>query len=312
MNNKDINNVCKTIFQATPTAIIRQTVGICNEVYEVKFSDNSYILRMNREKRYLYGTHQFLPLFKKLDIKTPNIITEDYSKEQFPFCYQFLSKLEGKDLGIVIGSISAADLKTIALEISNIFDKFKAMPPANGFGLVTGLDEENYDNLLEMVKNQRKATLARNEKTKVLDSETIDILNNSLSSYQDYFLQVSPKLYYDDICSKNVMIHNGKFSGLVDLDFLIKGDYLEAIGRIMASWYGDKHGEIYINAILKFQKLTKNQLKIVKLYALLNLISWTSEEGIQFNQNSSNVINWEKVKKRKQQILELYDEIKIK
>jgi len=310
MTSQDIIQVCKIVFQEIPKKIERKTVGICNEVYEIEFSDSRCILRMNEEKKYIYGTHKFLPIFQKLQIKTPYIIAEDYSKKQFPFCYQFLSKINGQDLGLVINQTNIADLKKIAIDVSKIFDKFNTLPAKSSFGGMTGLDEENYGSLVEIIDKERKIILERNKKTNVIDKETMDVLHQLINRYQPYFLQVNPKLYYDDICSKNVMVHNGQFMGLVDLDFLAKGDYLEAVGRIMASWYGDKHGEIYINELIKLQKLTESQQKIVKMYAILNLISWTSEEGIKFNSNSTGVINWEKVKSKKRQIIGLYKEIK--
>ena len=83
-----------------------------------------------------------------------------------------------------------------------------------------------------------------------------------------------------------------------------------AIGRIIASWYGKKHEEIYINEIIKLQKLDEYDQKIVKMYAILHLIYWTSEEGIQFNSNSSGTINWGNVENKKKQIIGLYNEIK--
>lgn len=310
MNNKNINKVCEIVFKKEPLKITKKTVGICNEVFEIEFENESHILRMNEEKKYLYGTHKFLPIFQKLQITTPKIIVDDYSKTQFPFCYQILSKIEGQDLGVVIHDLNENNLKSIASEISAIFDKFKSLPLKNTFGEITGLDEEKYNSLTEIIDNQKKTILERNEKTKVIDQETIDIMNNLINTYQNYFLQVKPRLYYDDICSKNVMIHDGKFSGLVDLDFLMKGDYLEAIGRIIASWYGKKHEEIYINEIIKLQKLDEYDQKIVKMYAILNLIYWTSEEGIKFNSNSTGVINWENVENKKKQIVGLYNEIK--
>lgn len=310
MNKQNINKVCEIVFKKEPIKITKKTVGICNEVFEIEFKNESYILRMNEEKKYLYGTHKFLPIFQKLQIAIPKIIADDYSKKQFPFCYQILSKIEGQDLGVVIHQLDENNLKLIASEISDIFDKFDSLPLENTFGEITGLDEEEYKSLTEIINNQKKTILQRNEKTKVIDQETIDIMNNLINTYQNYFLQAKPRLYYDDICSKNVMIYNGKFNGLVDLDSLMKGDYLEAVGRIMASWYGDKHGEIYIDEIMKLQKLTKKQLKIVKMYAILNLIYWISEEGIQFNSNSSGAINWKNVKNKKKKIIELYNEIK--
>lgn len=71
-----------------------------------------------------------------------------------------------------------------------------------------------------------------------------------------------------------------------------------------------KHEEIYINEIIKLQKLDEYDQKIVKMYAILNLIYWTSEEGIKFNSNSTGVINWENVENKKKQIVGLYNEIK--
>jgi aminoglycoside phosphotransferase (APT) family kinase protein len=310
MNNQNINKVCEIVFKKEPLKITKKTIGICNEVFGIEFENESYILRMNEEKKYLYGTHKFLPIFQKLQITTPTIIAEDYSKKQFSFCYQILSKIEGQDLGVVIHELNENNLKSIASEISGIFNKFKSLPLENTFGEITGLDEEKYNSLTEIIENQKRTILERNDKTKVIDQDTINILNNLINNYQNYFLQAKPKLYYDDICSKNVMIHNGEFSGLVDLDFLVKGDYLEAIGRIIASWYGKKHEEIYINEIIKLQKLDKNQQKVIKMYAILNLIYWTSEEGIQFNSNSSGVINWKNVESKKKQIVKLYNEIK--
>lgn len=75
MNILDINKICEIEFYELPKKIIKKTVGICNEVYEIKLKDRNYILRMNNKKKYLYGTHKFLPIFKKLQIKTPYIIT---------------------------------------------------------------------------------------------------------------------------------------------------------------------------------------------------------------------------------------------
>ena len=78
-----------------------------NLVYE----SESYIIRMNQEKELIYGTHKFLPLFHELEIKVPEIIAEDYSRSTFPFCYQIQNKIEGEDLGQVIGKLSSEQLK---------------------------------------------------------------------------------------------------------------------------------------------------------------------------------------------------------
>ncbi|MEM8899188.1 MAG: phosphotransferase, partial [Bacteroidota bacterium] len=201
---------------------------------------------MNKEKEWIYGTHKFLPLFKELLIKTPEILIEDYTKESFSFCYQILTKIEGKDLLEVFHTLSPAQLMGIAQEVSDIMDKFKSLPPVKSFGGFTGLNESHEKDLLSILLNKRKDIEERNKVSGIFDEDILDIHLRLLEEYTPYFQQVKPRLYYDDLNSKNVMIHEGRFNGLVDLDFLLKGDYLESIGSIQAVWYGAELCEMYV------------------------------------------------------------------
>ncbi|MEM6768657.1 MAG: hypothetical protein AAF655_27205, partial [Bacteroidota bacterium] len=109
--------------------------------------------------------------------------------------------------------------------------------------------------------------------------------------------------------SKNVMIYKGKFNGLVDLDFLLKGDYLESIGSIQAVWYGTELGEIYINEILKCQRLDSYHRNIINVYTIFTLIGWSMEAGVVHNGNSTGVINWDRIKKARKKIKAIYASI---
>ncbi|MEO1519090.1 MAG: phosphotransferase, partial [Bacteroidota bacterium] len=162
---------------------------------------------MNAHKGFLYGTHKFLPLFKQLDIKTPEIVAEDYSQTDFPFCYQIQTKLEGTDLGWVMDELSAEDLKHIAKDISDIFDKFKSLPRPRDFGGMSGANEEHRTSLWPGLQQQFADIRKRNAITRIQDDEILDMSEQLLRDYQAYFEQVQPMLYYDDICFKNVMIH---------------------------------------------------------------------------------------------------------
>lgn len=110
MDKSAIQQIGQLHLGGTPLRITRKTIGMCNEVYELSYESDSFILRMNREKEWLYGTHRFLPLFQGLQIKTPKILVEDYSKTKFPFCYQVQTKLVGMDLGLVINKLDHSEL----------------------------------------------------------------------------------------------------------------------------------------------------------------------------------------------------------
>ncbi len=52
--------------------------------------------------------------------------------------------------------------------------------------------------------------------TGVMDDEMESVAESLYQRYQSYFATIRPTTYYGDISSKNVMIHFGAFSGLVD------------------------------------------------------------------------------------------------
>ncbi|MCI4669174.1 MAG: phosphotransferase [Bacteroidia bacterium] len=309
MNENQIEQVSEWVFKKRPLQIEKKTIGLCNEVYELKFSSESFILRMNQQKDILFGTHKHLPLFKKLYIKTPEIVAEDYSKDHFPFCYHILTKIEGRDLGLVIDTLNHSQLRQVASEISNIFDKFNSPVAQDFLNDISEIPVDDKGASWKEIMNQKRTILDRNAASKVVDEETLRIYNELLDSFEDYFRHANSRWYYDDLCYKNVMVHEGQFTGLVDLDFLCQGDYLSAVGTIMSSYQGEAYGKIYLDEIFKQQKLSIFQQNIVRVYAILNLVLWTSEEGVKFNSNSSGIVNWENVERKRQKIAEIYQEI---
>lgn len=306
-----IEAVVKDFFDETPKEIKRMTMGICNEVYSVKLKDKEIIVRLSKDDHFLKGSSYCIPVFKKLGINVPEILGENYSKTEIPFSYQFLSKMEGKDIGYVIADLTDEQLRAVAAEISAIFDKVSAIPASKKFGLKWS-DEftEFSDTWTERMRIWIDDTIKRGNRTKIMSKKMRSILENIYVEYKTYFGRVKPVSYFGDISSKNVMIDGGKFIGLVDLDGSSQGDPLEAIGRIQASWFGTHYGKVYADAIMDCQKLDSEQRKMVIVYALLNRISWACENGIQFNQNTNTVLDRESEKRDKVVIDLLHEELK--
>ncbi len=295
-----------------PKSIHRITIGISNEVYRIILENEEVIARLSSENRFLMGSHDHIPQFKALGILVPDILVEDYSKSLIPLSYQILSKIEGEDLGQVIETLSDSQLKDLAKEIANIFNKVKAIPSSEKFGVIWGGgDDEVSDTWTERMQIWIEESVQRGLSTSVIDDEVVGIAENLYKQYQAYFSSIKPTMYYGDICSKNVMIYHGIFNGLVDLDGLTQGDPLEAIGRIYLSWYGTHHGDVYSTAIMDGLGLNQEQRELVKMYALLNQISWACENGIQFNQNTKATVNKEKQRRDKALIKILASELSL-
>lgn len=282
-------------FNKEPVQIERMKTGIDNEVYSVKVGTSDYIFRLNK-KESIRGSGFYIPIFKSKGIKVPDIIAEDYSKETIPYNYQILAKLKGADIDQVINSLSDEELKDIANEIATIVKKLITLPTNNKFGYA-GIGREKFRlTWTEVMEEMLRTIKDRTAKTGTVKSEYIDVFQKVLNKYGLYFSKIPSQFYFDDMSSKNVIINEGKFNGLVDLDGVAYGDYLEGIGRIKASWYGTKYGDVYSQAVMDSLGLNQEQREIVDVYALLNRISWLSEIGIQFNQNTSGVVDIKRVK----------------
>lgn len=308
---KEVNLIIDKHFSETPKEITGMITGICNEVFLVKLNDKSVIIRMNRRERFLKGSAKNIPVFKSKEIPVPEILFEDYSKETIPYAYQVMTFIEGQDLGDVIQTLNPEQLKSIAREVSDIFIKLSDIPTNGKFGWTDDEYSKLVNSWFEVMEKMYRDLVDRNEKTGVVGSELLELASNLITKHKDYFDKVPSKFVFDDISAKNVIIKDGKFNGLVDLDHIMYGDFLEPIGRIKASWPGTDYGDIYLNAVMNNLKLNEDQRKMVTVYALLNRISWLSEIGIQFNQNTSTQIDKVKVQKNKEIIKLLQEELSL-
>lgn len=305
-----ITTVISSHFGQIPNFIKRITIGTCNEVYDVGLQGKEVIVRLSPFDKYLMGSHDHIPKLKALGINVPDILMQDFSKIEIPLSYQIQSKIEGHDLGNVIETMTDIQLKALAKEIANIIRMIKTIPTNGKYGVIWGGgDNDISDTWTERMKIWIEESREHGCKTGVMDERMSALAENLYTNYKPYFDSVIAETYNGDICSKNVMIHNGVFNGLVDLDGLTQGDPLEGVGRIMLSWYGTHHGKIYTNALMDEMNLDKKQREYVAMYALMNAIAWACENGIQYNQNTQAIVNKEKERKDKINIASIAAEL---
>lgn len=293
-HNDAISQIARREFGADPTGVTRMTSGICNDVYTVAIGEREYIFRLKDQARYMLGSRNNIPLFKTKGITVPEILAEDYSLSWLPVAFQIQNKIPGRDLGEVIETLSDDELRAIAGEVANIFRALSTVPNNGKFGVVWGDDKDLVDSWSAEVARVTKVVIGWGRQSGVLDAKLEAVLNRINSEYKAYFDRIRPYTYFGDIAGKNVMVHEGKFSGLVDLDSLAQGDPLEAVGRIKASWYGTHHGTVYSEAVQDALGLPAEQRRIVTMYALLNRTFWTLENGVQFNRNTSRTVDRER------------------
>ncbi|MFC1645452.1 phosphotransferase family protein [Patescibacteria group bacterium] len=305
-----ISGLVESKFQEAPVELKKITTGLCNEVYLIKLkSGEEFILRFNSDRKDIAGSSRNIPLFREYGIKVPEIVFEDYTKSEFPCYYQILSKIDGQDIGQVFFDLDEDELRSIAGELSEVTLKLRKMPTNGRFGYVGENENSTFDSWLDFILSRIREWKSRDEKTNVLGDEFLGILDDIIEKYSSYFESVESELYYDDMCSKNIMINKGKFSGIVDLDSITYGDYLEVLGTIQASYLDTESGDIYLNSMMENLDLNGKEREMVDVYTVITLISWLTEEGVEFNTNTTTEINWDEVASKKEKIRRVYQQI---
>ena len=310
---KDHKNIVSGVINKelweNPQEIIRMSIWLCSEVYLVKLSNKDVIVRLNKDKIPFLWFERNVKVFKQNNIKIPEIIAKDYSENSFGYYYQILSKIEWEDIDRIINELSNKELKNIAKDLSKIIKSLSNIPTNWKFWFFYDNDSDLLNTWTECMKEWINTIKERWTKTWVLDNDLLNQFTKIMNKYTPYFDSVSSIFYFDDMSSKNVMIHNGTFKWLVDIDWVVYWDHLEAIGRIKASWYWTNYWEYYTNAIMDSLELNKKQREIVVLYAYYNRVYWLCENGIKFNDNTSGVVNWDKADENKKIVNELFFEL---
>lgn len=305
-----IQKILSKEFNQTSVSITRAEIGICNEVYLVELRNQSMVVRLNEKDGHLRGSDRYIPLFRSKGISVPEILARDYSKSHVPYCYQVQSRILGYDIRRVMASLTDTQRQKIAIEIANIVEALRDIPTDGRFGWVGANGKGRYASWTEEIAHGIERDTERGRQTGVLDDSLHAKYERVATDYSTYFDSVKSEFYFDDMNSKNVMIHKGVFTGLVDLDGVTFGDPLELVGRIKASWYGTSYGAHYTDAVMDALNLDAHQRAIVTVYCLINRINWLCETGIQFNANTTTQVDWKKVKQNKTLIGTLLDELK--
>lgn len=285
MTEKIVNEICNSFFHTLPTKIIRNTVGLAGYVYTVQICDDKYVIKISDDKNIISGATYWLDKIKHLDIPTPKVIAENTSTSPYYFIMTFIS---GKDLGIVYSSLSKDEKKNIAKRLIYYQQEIKKLPMARGFGSLNSYEDS--DNLFNTWEDFILSEIKRAEdgirKNNIFATEYVSKVRDLIPDFREYFLTIKPQPFLDDVTTKNALIHEGKLSGIIDLDWITFGDQIYFLSLTTMALLSMKADLDYIDYLKDEMNLNKNQEKVAELYVLIFCIIFMSEKGACFNKNT--------------------------
>lgn len=270
MNEKMIYTLCVQYFSKAPQSIERCSVGQGNYVYIAECSGIKYVFRCSPERNAYDNTVYWLEQLTSARIPVPRVIAKGRAGE---YEYLILSYLEGKDIGLVYSQLNDKDKKEIAKEITHIQSKVATLRLKNVE------PDWSWHSFVKYILDRAEERIAANG---YFDIKKAGQLRKAAEQLNEYFTSIKPIAYLDDISTKNLLIHNGHISGIVDIDWIGTGDRLTYASLTNMALLDLQYDTDYVKYILKEMQVSGIQKKAFLFYTLMYCVDFMGERGMKF------------------------------
>ena len=274
-----------------PDEILRLATCSANYVFLVREGATRYILRAAPENRaMLRGSVYWLGRLASFDLPIPRLLASHLEAET---PHVVLSYLEGGDLGAAYGALTSSQKRSVAGDLWAVQRRVSALV-GPGFGYLASLDDPGRKSSWKAVV---QAHLGRSRswirECRLFDERYVDRLEARLPEFDPYFAAVEPRAFFDDATTKNVLVSEGRFTGLVDLDWLCFGDRLYTIALTRMSLLEAGRDLDYIEYLCAEEGLTDDRRRLLSFYTLVFCADFMGGLGKQFNQREKPVVTEE-------------------
>jgi len=296
-NEQHVAQIVQRVRNESVLTVDRFTTGSRHFVYDVVTeSRQNFVVRIAKpeNKESLLGAMYWYKLLKPRGVQLPNVLYSDLEAVTSPFPYLIIERLAGEDLGIVYPQLSKDEKKSLASEMARIQDIAGTLPLGKGFGFVGSYESSYFQRTwIDVLYNSLERSRKRIQTIGAVDAQQVDRVAGQMRKYESYFSQVTPKCFLDDITTKNVIVHDGKLSGIVDIDCVCFGDHLFTIALTRMSLLNMGFDLDYIDFWCEAASLSEEQREVLQFYTALFCVDFMGELGQRFNKDKPPLVKAE-------------------
>ena len=269
----------------------RMPTGDQNFVFAVTTSDAEYVIRMTDEKHKkkfeaaIYWQKKLLPL----GVPLAEFIQTDLDGKYSSFPALLMKRLLGDDLVNVYPNLTDTDKKNLANEIVKIQALTNKLPKGPGFGYTDSYEHALefktwYDFLMQRLQFFEEQVKNNN----VFDPKKIsNVISIAKNLENELKVPATPFLW--DASERNVLVYNGKNTGIVDVDEICFGDPLFVIALTSVCLELEKHDTVYADYWVEFLDLEQAAKKRLDFYKLFYAAAFMCKHLVQTH-NSKKVM----------------------
>ena len=249
--------------------IERCGVGIANYVFIVSTATEKFILRCSTDEDAYKDTIYWLNKLSVCNIPIPVVLSEGKYKG---YSYLILSYISGDDIGNVYCQLTDSEKKHIAREVVEIQRKIS--------GIDVPTDTEwTWNRVVDETLHRAEERIKRKH---YFDIDKVSIVKNLKQELQEYLINVRPTPYLDDISTKNLLIYEGKLSGIIDIDWIGLGDMLTFAAMTKVALLNMDLDTRYIDYLLEEIHPSAMEYKAFIFYCLVYCVDFMGERGMRF------------------------------
>jgi aminoglycoside phosphotransferase len=265
-------------------SIRRFPTGLAHWVYDVRMLDGSgVVVRLGKpdQRGDFQGALHWSKTLRPLAVPLPQILAHGDHRDR---PYLVLERLDGQDLGQVYRSLTSPERRSIAEEVCQVQRIVGGLPERLGYGFIRLPGEPGRVSWSDVIEASLARCRRRIEKARLLSPDSVDRVARHARRFFSYFSRVRPTPFLDDVTTKNVLVHAGRFNGIVDVDGLCFGDSLFAVALTRAALLATGDDPEYSDHWCDVLALGAEQHDAVRFYTALFCVEFMSEFGQRFSQ----------------------------
>lgn len=249
--------------------IERCGTGIANYVFIVTTAVGKFVLRCSKTENAYGDTAALLNKLSACEIPVPAVLLEG----TYGDCsFLILSYRCGNDLGNVYCRLSGSEKRQLAKEVAAIQRKVATINiPADA--------EWTWNRLIDDMLDRAEQRIKRNH---YFDVQKISVIKHLRPTVQGYLDRVRPIPYLDDISTKNLLVHEGRLSGIIDIDWIGLGDMLTFAALTRVALLNMELDTEYVGYLLEELCPDAMAYRAFLFYCLIFCVDFMGERGTRF------------------------------
>ena len=283
-NEQIASSVVQSMMGELVLSSTRMATGDQNFVYAVKTSAAEYVLRMTDISHInkFIAAISWQKMLIPLGVPLAEFIKSDLDSKYSPYPALLMVRLPGNDLVNVYPSLTNADKENLANEMIDIQALCNKLPPGPGYGILDGYDvmptEKTWyafiSNRLELYKDHIT-------KAAVFNPDLATQVLSIAKDMEECFRIIRPMPFLWDATERNVLVHNGKITGIVDVDEICFGDPLFVIALTSTCLELEDLDTLYTDYWAEALHLDKPAQARLDFYRLFYAIAFMRKHSMQ-------------------------------